>query len=273
MDAFRLARDTTRAKTRRRTITTREAALRIPLLALLLLYGTACPAETPKVYTHSLGQEAELRDGELRGREHAGKRAFYLELVRALLDELDLPLRIEEVPLARGLMLLQKGPNLVLFNLAQTPERLPLAHWIGPTLEETDWLYESSQAPTGIGRLEDARDLPVCVLNGSTHDARLSAAGFTRLTRQNGYAQCLGMLAAGRVALAASADLGLAQKLENAGVAPELIRRSAVMLGQDRGYIALSRDIPRQQAERWQQALEQLRRDGRFEALYQRYAQ
>lgn len=247
--------------------------MRTALLALSLLYGAACPADALRVYTHSLGQEAELRDGELRGREHGGKRAFYLELVRTLLDELDQPQRIEEIPLARGLMLLQKEPNLVLFNLAQTPERLPLAHWIGPTLEESDWLYENSQAPTGISRLEDARDLQVCVLNGSTHDTRLSAAGFTRLTRQNGYAQCLGMLAAGRVALAASADQGLAQKLEIAKVPPERIQRSAVMLGQDRGFIALSRDIPPQQAERWQQALEQLRRDGRFEALYRRYAQ
>ena len=42
-------------------------------------------------YTHSTGEQAEVRDGELRGRPHAGKRAYYLELLRALLSEVDDP--------------------------------------------------------------------------------------------------------------------------------------------------------------------------------------
>ena len=62
-------------------------------------------------------------------------------------------------------------------------------------------------------------------------------------------------------ALAALADVGLAE------VAP-----SAVSLGQDQGYIALSLDTPASEVARWRAALAQLNRDGRYRQLYDHYA-
>ncbi|WP_374529280.1 substrate-binding periplasmic protein [Pseudomonas sp. 32.2.56] len=254
---------------------TRRRAAVVTALALTLaawLAPTTCLARDWLIYTHSLDNQAELIDGQLRGREHAGKRAFFLELVRELLTDMAKPLPIQEVPLARGLAQLQQRDDVVLFNLGKTPERLPLAHWVGPIWEETDWLYENSQRPTGIHSLEDAKNLSVCVLNGSSHDERLTAMAFTQLKRNNAYSTCFGMLAAGRVALVASADSGLAQRLHEAGVAADKVRPSAVQLGRDEGYIALSRSMPEQDIARWRAALLHVQQDGRFQALRNRYA-
>lgn len=248
------------------------AALMLGLALMTLLAPTACLARDWLIYTHSLDSQAVLVDGQLRGREHAGKRAFYLELVRALLTDMARPLPIQAVPLARGLAQLQQRDDVVLFNLGKTPERLPLAHWVGPIWEEIDWLYENAQHPTGIRNLQDAKDLPVCVLNGSSHDERLSAMAFSQLKRNNAYSTCFSMLAAGRVALVASADSGLAQKLHEAGITADQVRPSAVQLGRDEGYIALSRRMPEQDIVRWRDALHRLKQDGRFQALQNRYA-
>lgn len=240
---------------------------------LFLLLPAISQAQEWLIYTHSLGNQGVLIDGQLHGREHAGKRAFYLELVHMLLADLGKPLPIQEVPLARGLVLLKEQRNVVLFNLSQTPERQPLAHWVGPTLAETDYLYESAKRPTGIRTLMDAQHLPVCVLNGSSYDDQLSAAGFAQIRRNNSYANCLRMLAAGRVALVASADAGLKQKLQDAQVNAQEVQASAVKLGSDHGYIALSLGIPAPQVAEWRAALQRSQADGRFQQLYERYAQ
>lgn len=246
--------------------------MRPSLLALLLLATLPAYAADWQVYTHSLGNQASSVDGQLRGHPHGGKRAFYVELVRALLGELGQPQTIVEVPLARGLVLVQSRAHVVLFNLSRTAEREHLVHWVGPTLRETDYLYELSVRPTGIRSLADAASLPVCVLNGSSHDSLLGEQGFTRLQRANSYAGCFRMLAAGRVLLVASADSDLQSKLAEADVGTAEVVPSAVSLGQDQGYIALSLDTPATEVERWRAALAQLNRDGRYRQLHARFA-
>lgn len=241
---------------------------------LLLLLFAALPVQSAdwQIYTHSLGSQASLIDGELRGHPHGGKRAFYVELVRALLDELQQPAPILEVPLARGLKMVQSRANVVLFNLSRTRERESLVHWVGPTLQETDYFYELKAEPTNIRVMEDAVTLPVCVLNGSSHDSLLSDRAFTQVHRANSYAGCFRMLAAGRVQLVASADSDLQRKLAEAKVAAADVTATAVSLGRDEGYIALSIDTPAGEVTRWRQALAQLIRDGRYQRLQALYA-
>lgn len=241
---------------------------------LLALLFAALPAQGAEwqVFTHSLGNQAGMVDGALHGHPHGGKRAFYVELVHALLEELRQPAAIHEVPLARGLKMVQSRPHVVLFNLSRTDEREHLVHWVGPTMRETDYFYELKTQPTGIRTLDDAAALPVCVLNGSAHDSLLSAHAFMHVQRANSYAGCFRMLAAGRVQLVASADSDLPRKLAEAEVAEADVTPTAVALGQDEGYIALSADTPAGEVARWREALAQLIRDGRYQRLQAQYA-
>ena len=84
---------------------------------------------------------------------------------------------------------------------------------------------------------------------------------------------CAELVAAGRVALAASADAGLKQELQDAQVNAQDVQASAVKLGSDHGYIALSLGIPAPQVAEWRAALQRSQADGRFQQLYERYAQ
>ena len=50
----------------------------------LLALCTAClPARAIDVYTHSVGEQVDVVGNGLRGKPHAGRRAYQVELVRA----------------------------------------------------------------------------------------------------------------------------------------------------------------------------------------------
>lgn len=249
-----------------------RAALGLACVTALALWGSAVDARDWAVYTHSVGAQAEADAAPLRGRPHAGKRAYYLELVRAMLRQLGYDDSVQELPLARGLMMVQTQDRVALFNVSRTPDREDTLRWVGPISQETDYFYESTGAPTGIGSLQQAQALPVCVLHGSAHDTLLSQSGFTQINRNRSYVGCFRMLVLGRVKLVVSTESDLAQKLHEAQIDHDKVRATAVVVNAAQGYIALSRSTPDAEVARWNQALEQLRDSGHAAALAAQFA-
>lgn len=233
----------------------------------------AAEAQAWTVLTHSTADQVQMVAGELRGRAHAGKRAFYLELVRALLTELDLRTPIQSVPLARGLKWLETEPQVAFFNLSRTPAREALFRWVGPISQERDYLYQRGDDATEPRQLDDARQGSICVVNHNVHDQLLSASGRSKdLTRVRSVEQCLHMLMAGRVRYVAAAEAGMAQRLKSQAMPSGAVRRSAVLLVESAGYIALSAATPEPEVERWNAALRKLQREGVVERLQALYA-
>lgn len=226
-----------------------------------------------QLLTHSTGGQVKLVEGSLHGIPHAGKRAFFVELVTELQNRLGMHVAIEDVPLARGLAELAHNDKVALFNLDMTPERKNLMKWVGPIWQETAYLYEASNRPTGLAELAQARDIPTCVLNQNVHDQILSRMNFTRLERNNSYDGCLKMLVAGRVKLVAVSSFELDKKLDLAGVPHDAVRQLPIVVNDSPGYIALSRSTPDTEVKRWQRALDEIRKSGRYQWLYQQYVE
>lgn len=243
------------------------------LTGVLLLPCTRVQAEEWRFLTHSTGGQVKVVDGNLRGTAHAGKRAFFVELVIELQKRLRLNSAIEEVPLARGKAQLGHSDNVALFNLDMTPERQNLMKWVGPIWHETDYLYERADQPTGINEIEQARNLPTCVLNQNIHDQILTRHSFSNLSRSNSYDSCLKMLLAGRVKLVVLSSFELNKKLDLAGVAHNSVRQLPVIVSNSPGYIALSRTTPDAEVKRWQAALNEIRQSGKYQLLYQEYVE
>lgn len=242
------------------------------LAAILAFSSSHVVADEWQVLTHSTGLEVSRTSGSLRGLPHSGKRAFYLELVRALLSELGEPMEITEVPLARGLALVQQNEGIAFFNVSRTADRESTVNWVGPISSETDRLYESAEHPTGINTLSDARHLPVCALNHNVDDAALVSQGFTAIIRSNSYSGCFKMLQAGRVLLVASSISGLQHKLAEAKVSASALRLTPVTILTSDGYIALSKSTPGSEVARWQRALDQIKQSGKYDDILSLYA-
>ncbi len=253
----------------------RSAVLFIVLNLLTAAWSSIAMAREWKVLTHSAEtQTIYTQDSGLRGIEGAGRRAFYVELVRRLLEELNQPANISNVPLKRGLLMLQDGQAEALFNLVRTPERETQFKWVGPIDGGINRFHQSSRRPTGIASLADARRVGgICVLNGGVHDSTLVDLGFTNLVRANSYTICFAMLIYGRVDLTPATRIRGRELLEEGFTQTEIetIVPTNVVLLESRGFIALSSSIPDKTVEQWQAALDQLTANGEYDLLRERF--
>ncbi|MES9961061.1 MAG: transporter substrate-binding domain-containing protein [Sedimenticola sp.] len=246
--------------------------IRIPVAFFLVLFAGSIAAEI-NFLTHSLQQQAYRDDhGELKGLPHAGKRAFNLELVREMMRMVGHGGGIAEVPLARGLKMVETMPDQALFNLSRTPARESLFKWVGPLQVETDYLYEMKNSPSGVTSLDEAKRVDhICVLNGGVHHETLKKKGFGNLIAKNSYVNCFVLLKKGRINLTPSASSTVNRKLKQAGIDPGEIRQTPVVVMESGGYIAFSRSVADEVIARWQAAFDRMKQSGKYEELRKLY--
>ena len=242
-------------------------------IVLLLVGASEVPATQLKILTHSVaGYTYVDSSGTLRGKKHGGKRAFNLELVRELQIRLGVHSDFIEVPFKMGWQQVQSGPDVVFFNVSRTASREELVKWVGPLQLDTSYLYKMKDNPVQVNTLEEAKEVEaICVLRGGMHFNTLKKKGFNNLLENSSYSQCFQMLAAGRVSLTPSAEGSLGSKLKKAGVAPDQVEQTPVLVSKVGGYIAFSKHIPDSVIDQWQAALDALKRSGKYQQLYREY--
>jgi len=243
------------------------------IIVALLLPLNCAMAEIPNwsVYTHNVENQAKVVNGSLVGTAHAGKRAYFIEVARSLMDELAITANITEVPFARGMLYATSREGIVFFNVSRIPEREDQVVWIGPVLTETSYFYELTGSTNNLQSVADAKHKSVCVLNKNVHDLHLSALGFTRLRRAYTYSECFRLLVGKQVDLVASASIGIQDKLKMAKIGAGVVRRTPVVISEEDSYIVLSKHTSEQEVERWDSAFKKLNERGKIAALQKQF--
>jgi polar amino acid transport system substrate-binding protein len=223
--------------------------------------------------THSIeGKTSIDENGELRGVEHAGRRAFHVELIREMMKLMQHPVELKEVPFKRGFRDVQQKPDHALFNVSRTGDREDTVKWVGPIHVSSNYFFELKSAPTGIQTLKDAKKVDcISVLDGNVHHNYLVKNGFTNLEPTNSYPSTVKMLVRERCSLIPSSGSGLPDRLIELDLSPDTIVRTPVMLFESKGYIALSKNVPDAEVQKWQDALEQLKESGKYEELEKKF--
>jgi len=247
------------------------------LIAFLMLCQTAQVAHASHItfMTHSIEDNAFIDEhGELRGKENGGRRAFSIELVREMMILMDHSMEFQEVSFKRGLKTVQQESDHALFNVSRTLERENTVKWVGPIRSSKNYFYELAEAPTGVKTLEDARKVNcVSVLNGNVQHNFLVKNGFKNLETTNSYIANFKMLVNKRCPLIPSSGSSLPAWLKEADLPPDAVLRTPVMLFETKGYLAFSKNIPDVEIQRWQDALEQIKKSGKYENLVKKYLQ
>ncbi|TNE64271.1 MAG: hypothetical protein EP335_07330 [Alphaproteobacteria bacterium] len=207
--------------------------------------------------------------GQIRGKLHGGRRSFYVEVVVAMMQERGLESRIEEVPLSRGLFLLERESDFALFNLIRNEDRDARFKWVGPISSFSTYFYEHVNAPTGVRSISDARKVAsICVLRGNNVERHMRGLGFNNILLANSNEACAQLLGYERVSLMTESRYPW---FVNDPVLSTLIVRTPVVLAITDGFIALSPNVPDEEVAAWQQALGTIRQNGLYDRLVETY--
>ncbi len=242
----------------------------IVLTAMMIWMGTDSIASEIQFMTHSLKWEVYTDEkGEIRGKEHGGRRAFNVELVREMMILLKHPVHFMEVPFKRGFNLSQSKRNYAFFNVNRTPEREETVKWVGPLQSSITYFYELKNAMTGIQNFEDAKRVnSICVLNGNVHHKLLEKKGFTNIAPNSSYSACIKMLIRGRVNLTPLSNISSIIKDPEFS---KVVQRTPVKLSDSKGYLVFNISTPDSVIQQWQETLDQIRQSGRYKQLVQQY--
>ncbi|MCJ9430552.1 hypothetical protein [Kordiimonas marina] len=240
-------------------------SLVLALLSLVLAAGGAARAEV-KFLTHSLNNSTYISSGGmLRGKPHTGRRAFYVEVVMAMMQARGAVSRIEEVPLSRGLFLVGREKNFALFNIIKNRDRIGRFKWVGPISVFPTYFYEHIDAPTGVRSIEDAKKVPsICVLRGNNLEQNLRDKGFTNIFLANSNDSCVHLLGYRRVSLIPESRYPW---FMNDPVLSRILVRTPVVLSIDEGYVAFSPNVADTEIAAWQKALDTIKKNGRYESI------
>lgn len=212
-----------------------------------------------KIYTENSPPANYLAGGRLQG--------LAVEIVREILQRLNMPQIIEVVPWARGYTLALYQPNVALFSTTRLPQREKLFKWVGPIYSQTWGFYGKKGSGIRINSLEEAKGVGrIGTYHKDAKEQYLQAKGFDNLLSANKNLSNIRHLLDGSIDLWVSSDFNMPYLVQQAGVAPDTLEL-VFAFEKVQNYIAFSIQTPDSMVHRWQQALDAIKHDGTYDRL------
>lgn len=199
--------------------------------------------------------------------EHGQIKGYVTDLVRAILQELQLTPLIEVLPEDQALHIASTRPNVVLFTFSRTAEREQHYIWLMPVLRKRWQLFMPVKRVHDIRTLEDLPALDkIGVVRGDIRERFLRQQKLTNLVSTSSPAQALGLLQKQQLDAVATSQMEidmLWSQQDFPGVKPA----AALSFGYSDAYLLLSNGSDPEMVEQWQKAISQLRQQGTFHKI------
>lgn len=229
-----------------------------------LLYSVPCSAVgSLSILTEEYPPFNFTQEGKLTG--------ITTQVVQEITRRLGINDSIEVVPWARGYERLSTEANVVLFSTARTPERESLFHWVGPIYSLRFGFYARKADARQIDSMETAKQLDaIATYRADVGEQTLESLGFPNLDSSNSPQSCVRKLMAGRVDLWFFDNIGAPKVAREAGIDPNEIEE-VFTYKQNSSYIAFSKQTPPATVQQWQRTLDEIKADGTFHWLAQKW--
>ncbi|PND36583.1 hypothetical protein C1O66_23225 [Paucibacter aquatile] len=234
------------------------------LCLLMVAIGPTLPAQAQqRLLSEEFAPINFSENGEAKG--------LAVEVVQEIQRRLKKELPIEFQPWARAYREVQLGGETALFSMARTPGRERLFKWVGPVVTFYSSIYAPARGGLRLRSMDDAkRAKSVLVVRDWYTSEELSQLGFRNLVSVADPQAAIRMLLAQRADYFATERLSMPKIMAQAGV-PEDALEIVYSYASAEGYIAFSRDTPDRVVQAWQRALDAMKRDGSFAAIYKRW--
>lgn len=234
------------------------------LLAAVLACSTASAA-TLRLLTEDSPPNNFVQNGKLTG--------LSVEVAQEIMRRLGSTQPIELMPWARAYRIAtdSSSGSVALFMMGRTPEREPLFQWVGPLATSITAFYGRSGGAPQIASLADARALPNILVPREWFSYRMLAElGFTNLEPVDSPETMMRMVMKGRAPVFVISN-GMLPPLANKVGAQESDFKQLFVLAKTQGHLAFSLATPPEMVRRWQQTLDEMKRDGTFLRLFKRW--
>lgn len=219
-----------------------------------------CPQNTAlTIYTENLPPVNYVENGKLKG--------FAVDVVRGIQRRLKRTDPIYTVPWARGYHLALTRPDSALFSTTRLAQREALFKWVGPLYRQQWEFYARKGSGIQIYSMEEARNIGrIGTYRNDAKEQALQSLGFRNLVSSNNNISNVKHLMRGNIDLWVSSDFNMRYIAHQAGVDPDGIVL-VYPFHQVENYIAFSRQTPDEVVTAWQQALDDMKKDGSYTRL------
>jgi polar amino acid transport system substrate-binding protein len=236
------------------------------ILSVLFAFAASAQATQAaglKILTEESPPLNFIKDGEITG--------LATEVVQEVRKRTGTSGKIRLVAWQEGYQALSEQPDVALFSTVMTAERKPLFQWVGPLAVLDTNLYALKGSGIAIANLDDARKVDrIATVAKYYSDQILAKEGFTNTQSYPNREATVRALLDGKVQLLASSNLGMPAALKKMGGSMDDVE-TAFTLSTDLFYIAFSKGTSPQRVARWQDALDEMKRDGSFAKIYAKW--
>lgn len=236
-------------------------------LTLLLIFSSFTVAsESLVIMTENYPPFNYQEDGNLKGAS--------VEIVQAIIDEIQVSSEIKLFPWARAYQNIQQDNNQVLFSMARTPSREDMFKWVGPLIQYDIYLYKKKGSAFSIQSIEDAKELVVGVKKNTARHTFLKKNGFENIYIDYSSEKfpLPKMLVTGRIDLWPIGKMSASHIAKIADINMNDIEPTIKILSQEL-YIAFSKTTPKETINKWRNALNTMKSNGRYDSIMNRYLQ
>lgn len=202
-------------------------------------------------------------NGEIKG--------FVTDIVKEIMRRNEIKEDIFLVPWNIGYNLAKNLPNVILFSIDRTTQREDLFNWIGPVGKNTAYFYILENKNIQLNTVDDAKGVDsIATIEDWWTEQLLKDLGFSNLKSFTNPLNAVEELFSGKVELSIFTDLTVANLVKEAGYSLEKLQR-LLDVQTNYFYIAASKGTDKELILRFQETLDDMKRDGSFERIVREY--
>ncbi|MCF4152250.1 transporter substrate-binding domain-containing protein [Dethiosulfovibrio sp. F2B] len=177
---------------------------------------------------------------------------------------------VEVLPWARGYKEVQSTQNTCLFSMTYTDERKPMFKWVGPLAASRTAVIALKSKGIKVGSEADLADLSAGVIKEDIGDILARKVGMTKVDIAANNLQNVKKLNSGRVDVWVYEESVAQWQLKDMGFDPADYE-TVFALSESHLYYAFHKDTDQALIDRLQKALDEMKADGSYQAILDRY--